>query len=312
VLQQRVFPVGALGPGEVSLATGGARGHVMSYDPTMRFRVASGEVTYRREGAYRDLTVVDNPWLRQQRDRGQISWADEADAEAAQLRATPYPVRVGELEFSTSQALVRWPYVVWDVNAYYSTLKVRPSASNREIREAYFRQKGHNSVRLTYIVKQLLDPQVRRAYDSCRPGSTFFDRYVAEYVKHKAMEDHRREFGRSLSMEEQAEEGLDTLDLTQFANQEIDLEGRHSPVIGSVWKWGYYLWKTSSYDIDKLAAWQQALCVAFSDSPRRFAVGLMAGDRQAQVVQVGYHSVAFINVNVDPTPILARTIFSDD
>lgn len=295
------------------------QGGGVNFDPN-RFRPGRVEVRNRGDdcdGIYRDLVLVDSPWLKEQRDRGNISWSDAAEAEAAQMRQQPYAVKIGDLEFSTSTALVTWPYVIWDVNAYYAQLGVNPRATKTEIRDAYFARKGYLSERLTYIVKQLLDAKVRRDYDGCQPGSVFFDKYVAEYVKHKAMEQHRMEYGRTLSFEEQVDEGLEQLDLADIANSEIklsevDLDGRHSPVVGSKWKWGYYLWKTSSYDIDKLAAWQQSLCVAFGKDPRRLAVGLMGGEAEAQIIKVGYHSVAFINVNADPTPILARTLINTE
>lgn len=281
-----------------------------------RFRVSSGTVTYDKFGGkYRDLNVTANPWLDHQRAKKQTTWTEESEDEAAKIFAYPRQVPVGEMEFSTSQALVRWPYVIWDVNAYYAQLGVDPHATKAEIRQAYFDRQGWDSVRLTYVMHQLLDPKVRRDYDSCRQGSIFFDRYYAEQAKHNALEDTRREYGRSLSAEEREAEGAEELDFSQYANKEVNLEAGTIPHLAQArggWRWGYYLWKTAAYDIDRLALWQQSLCVAFGASPRRLSVGLMAGEDLVKLVTVGYHQVAFINVNADPTPILARTLETPD
>lgn len=284
-----------------------------------RFRVASGTATYARnpdgtDGYWRDLDVT-NPWLRQQRVRNETLWTEEAEGEAERLFKAPRPVPVGEMEFTTAQALVRWPYVIWDVNAYYAQLGVDPHATKAQIRQAYFDKKGWESVRLTYVMRQLLDPKVRKDYDSCRQGSIFFDRYYAEQAKARVLEDHRQAYGRSLDFEESQAEGAEIIDFSDYANKEVNLEAGTIPHLAEArggWRWGYYLWKTAAYDIDKLSLWQQSLCVAFGDSPRRFCVGLMAGDDLVKLVQVGYHQVAFINVTADPTPILARTLNTPD
>lgn len=231
--------------------------------------------------------------------------ADKHRKDAADLYRTPHPVKTGPIEFSVSGVVSRWPLVVWDVNAYYSTLGVSPHSSRKEIREAYQRLEGWRSERLTYIVSQLFDPAVRSSYDACKPGSVFFDRYTAALVKERMLQEHRREHGRSLDPEESTEEKLD---LSRYINSEFDLDNPTPTEYVARWKWGFYLWKSGEYDIPKLSEWMRCVCIAFAGQSRHLAVGLMGGDRPASLVKVGYITVAFINANTNPTVKLAQSL----
>lgn len=80
----------------------------------------------------------------------------------------------------------------WDVCAYYLVLGVRWTASRGEIRRAYVarcaRAGGQvQEERLTYIVAQLTDPVIRRAYDQVPLGGIFtWDRDVEASIKRAA------------------------------------------------------------------------------------------------------------------------------
>ena len=144
--------------------------------------------------------------------------------DAEELSNTPRAIKLGEMDFSTSRVLSRWPLIVWDVNGYYRDLGIPTWATKKEIKEAYQALSGDQSVRLTYVTKQLLNDAIRRAYDACRPSSRFFDKYEADFVRQQSIADHIKEYGRSLDIQEQAAQGIDPLNLDQFMNQEFDLD----------------------------------------------------------------------------------------
>lgn len=81
----------------------------------------------------------------------------------------------GPAQFSTSLALDLTPRVIWDTNGFYRALGLRPDASRADIRRAYIDHEGWRSVRLTKIVKLLLDRTLRRAYDRTPLGSFWAD-----------------------------------------------------------------------------------------------------------------------------------------
>jgi len=84
------------------------------------------------------------------------------------------------------------PPFSWDVCAYYLILGVHWRATKGEIRRAYVarcaRPDGQvQDERLTYVVAQLSDPEVRRAYDMTPLGGVFLrDREVAAAIRRRA------------------------------------------------------------------------------------------------------------------------------
>ena len=64
---------------------------------------------------------------------------------------------------STCTALERPSAVVWDANRYYADLGVATSASRAQIRTAYL--DGPGTARLTFLASQLLNREIRAAYD---------------------------------------------------------------------------------------------------------------------------------------------------
>ncbi len=229
--------------------------------------------------------------------------------ESQDIYTKPHPVKTGPMEFSTSKTLSKWPMIIWDVNGYYASLGVSPFATKREIKEAYQLLNGHESDRLTYIVKQLLDSSIRRAYDACQPNSRFFDKYEMEFVRRTMIEDHRKKHGRSLDINEQASSGEVPLNLEQFLNAEIDLDrGMNSGYDDNRFRWGFYLWRAAEYDFEKLKEWQRCLCIASTDAVN-LSLGLMGGvEEPTRMVRVGFYQVAFLNINVDPSIQLAQTL----
>jgi len=223
----------------------------------------------------------------------------------------PQLVRTGTSpEFSTCKSLQSWPAYCFDVNAYYAELGVHWQATNKQIKEAYLRMHGERSVRLTYIVQQLLDSGIRRLYDAVQLGSVFFDKYVAEYVRTQMNQDEFRNYGRIRGFEERIDEGDESLDLGDFINREfaLDKTGRDE-VTSYRWPYSYYQLRTSVTDPVKLRAWQILLLSIWPRS-ELLCVGLIDGDAPAELHYIGYRTVAFINVNTLPTQHLALYIYS--
>jgi len=95
---------------------------------------------------------------------------------------------------STSLALDIPGRVRWDVNGYYRALGVSPYADRAEIRRGYIDSRGQDSHRLTYYVRQLLNREVRAAYDACPPWTVFVDEFwrdseLVRQAVEKAVED---------------------------------------------------------------------------------------------------------------------------
>lgn len=202
------------------------------------------------------------------------------------------------------------PYrpVVWDVNGYYRELGVSPYASRLEIRRAYQAAQGHVSPRLTYIVKQLLDPEIRAKYDACEPGSLFFDRYLEESFEQRVARDiaTRRDLGEDLTHWDEIEVGH----LRNNPIQVVDTpyRGRQTDPLG----WRNYLWRTPSRSVQwhRLRRWQELLLEAATEQQEvfRFAVGL-AGGRMAQPWRVevldGHLLVVFLDDQTPPSREMA-------
>lgn len=228
----------------------------------------------------------------------------------------PIAVPAGPFEFSTTHALERWPTIVWDVNCYYADLKVGYRATRGELKRAYQRLRGWGSTRLTYILRQLLNPEVRSAYDACKPGEVFFDQYIAKWFHDEVLADSVREEGRLLTLDERIARGQEEMDLTELLDKPFDVVGsmmandakgvdkqRIPGVPLSSWKWGYYLHNASVHNIGLLRSWQNALLSAPVSKPPFLSVGLSSFTDKSPIklLVIGYRTVAFIRENEPPT-----------
>lgn len=236
--------------------------------------------------------------------------------EAQQVFAhRPYLVRTsGPVEFSTSTVLCHWPQIVWDVNGYYRDLGVQHFATVAELRRAYQEKGGERSARLTYVLRQLLNPSVRRAYDSTLPGQVFYDAYVDEYVRRQMLADEYRDHGLIRSFEQRVADGDQKIDLSAYMDRVVDLDAglldsSGGGVVGSSrWHWSYYQWHTSVNDFDRLRTWQQMLIRVWGSPAVNLCVGLSDTLEDAHLETIGFRQVAFINVHVQPTEDLALKI----
>jgi hypothetical protein len=208
--------------------------------------------------------------------------------------------------------------IVWDVNCYYRELGVAPTATRREIKERYLAIEGHGSERITYIVKQLLNPEIRDRYDAIPPGHFLFDQYMLDAV---VREIHRQ-------MGESNEAGGEVTDADMVFLQEVTAQLREDlgQVVDSrgsegqteepraqqrrqTHPWCFYLWRTRRDDF-RVGEWQRLLLTALAERKEviEFAVGL-AGDGMASpwsVAEDGLCSVVYFDDRELPSLAVAQ------
>jgi len=224
-----------------------------------------------------------------------------------QPRSKPRLVGSGPATFSTCRDLVRSPEWVADVNGYYRDLGVDPSATRGQIARAY-RARGLNDAHLTFVVKQLLDPAIRQAYDRTPLGHVFLDEEVLDRVK-KGLLAQVSEAPDTVSGIEWVEM---TLDLLRVVDDGSWSEQDAPRTAG--WPWSHYLWDTDQSAAGLLRSWQHSLVRTLSGAGerRQIAVGLMGGAHsEFEVVTVGGRTVFFIHEqSVSSTDALAQRAVS--
>jgi hypothetical protein len=197
---------------------------------------------------------------------------------------------------STSTAMVPAPSrpepVVHDVNGYYARLGVLPTASKREIREAYQALGGPDDAELTEIFKVLINAKRRAAYDRMQSGSTFVDRSSVQAILRQAAAQASREnaeygTGRTARdiIETLAEETENPLlrFLASGSAEGFDDDGdgdRHPPSNPpATWPYSYLLLASTCDDVGRLARWREGLAQALTGRGcTHFAVGFHASN----------------------------------
>lgn len=226
------------------------------------------------------------------------------------LAVTP-PAYRQVVEFIPTTVIERWQPIVWDVNGYYADLGVATDATKRDIMRAYQALDGQSSVRLTYVVKQLLNDGIRARYDRTPLGSVFFDHYLMAKVKQRIIEQVTAA---------RLEAGEDDLDSSLFEEIDLDhlLNDRSFEVVdtpsygvddqGFRTGWGYYLWQSGSRQ--PLAAWHALLGKAFTDAGvrERIAVGFHRVPEMGSVAvtRLDHRTVVFFDDRERPTLDLAQ------
>ncbi|MEU9405648.1 hypothetical protein AB0E08_08075 [Streptomyces sp. NPDC048281] len=206
---------------------------------------------------------------------------------------------------STSTALVpaepRPAPVVHDVNGYYARLGVAPTATKREIREAYQALDGQSDVELTEILRVLINRERRAAYDRKPPGSTFIDRAAVDTILrqaaiHAARENAEFGTGRTARdiIETLAEEtGNPVLHFLASGSADGFDDGgtrdRHpSSDPPAAWPYSYLLLASTCDDVDRMARWREGLAQALAGRGcTHFAVGFHAVSDQPFIVERG-------------------------
>lgn len=199
----------------------------------------------------------------------------------------PRLVGDGPATCSTCTSLVRQPEFIADVNGYYRDLGVDPRASRVQIKRAYL-ARGTGDVRLTFVVKQLLDPVVRRAYDLTPLGHVFFDRYVLASVRRSAALRATRGAGEDGATPDTPSEVV--LDTTGSAEQGVSRT--------TEWPYSFYLWGTDREDKKMLAELQERLVAHLSKAQQihQVAVGLRGGMAPpVETTVVGRRVVVFLH-----------------
>lgn len=234
----------------------------------------------------------------------------------------------GPAECSSCTQLSVVPLNIFDVNGYYRELGVDPRATRKELREAYQAKHGQSSSRLTYIIKQLLDPATRFAYDCTPLGEAFIDRYVEEMVKRKIKTrvsermQNLHDLGVDLdgvdagSLEDDvaSEMGFGLKEDTPDETVDADLSEGEDDASPAKFEYSYYLWKTRSRQdlcpTDLMVKWQRFLVSALAREgvTLRFAVGLHGDPYRWVEGLVGYRTVFFLSVQEEPTEELAGEV----
>lgn len=213
-------------------------------------------------------------------------------------------------EFTTSVTVEPYRPVVWDVNRYYRDLGVHHWATKAQLREAYIARGGPESPRLTYVLKQLLNDEIRARYDATPVGSVFFDAEVEAEVRRRIAEEVRQS---RLAPADDAQP-LVEVDLTHLINREFSLDKRScSGEDGRTLpegRWGWYRWGTAVSGRYRLDEWRGLLAKAFSDRgiTRRLAVGWYNQPEPWMVKSVGRRTVIFLNPLNIPNPLTADQI----
>ncbi len=200
-------------------------------------------------------------------------------AETPVDQARPFLVGEGVVACSTCVALE--PLLVFDTNRYYRDLGVSTRATRKDIKRAYLLLDGQSSTRLTYVASQLLDGEIRAAYDATPLGSLFLDDYVAAMLQ---------KFG-------------NVVDLAFSEDHDATRNQVAEPEV-----WGHYGWGTVVIDPDQMAAWREMLMSHLGDTTAgvRFAVGTHGFNEPWSVQKVGFVVVAFLRGGYDATPEVAK------
>ena len=209
------------------------------------------------------------------------------------------------------------PYlpIVWDTNGYYRALGIPPEATRREIREAYQALNGQADARLTYIVSQLLDEDVRARYDATPLGSIFVDEEIEARMQQAwlaSVSHYLAEQGTSLAdllgADDHSPSVSDLLDSLPETGHDAPCRSR------AAWEWSWYDWAcTRTPHRLRLAQWQRLLVSALGRRGvvMRIAVGVSGVIREPWVVTfVGFRMVAFLSEETTPTEALADAVAS--
>lgn len=204
----------------------------------------------------------------------------------------------GPASCSTCTEVARQPGWVADVNGYYRDLGVPTSASRVQIKRAYL-ARGSGDARRTFVVKQLLDPVVRRRYDQVPLGSVFLDRYVLAQVRRAAALRATPGAGGSGTRRGVSDEVV--LD-TAAAGAQCDPRTAD-------WSYAFYLWGTDRADRSRLAALQGRIVSLMGERKhhQQVAVGLRGGMAPpVEVTVVGNRVVVFLHEDAALTDSLVR------
>jgi hypothetical protein len=214
---------------------------------------------------------------------------------------------------------------IWDVNGWYTALGFQypfQGITIAQLRLAYLERGGPDSERLTWIIKALRNRHVRAFYDSLEFGEFYqgdpvFQRWLAvKAAQHasflRARGDRSADFESVL-----ADWGFDLEDEEDPIDETRDDQGTVSDSSETPgfydWGWGYYLWRSRSRDLARLARWQDLLVTEFARAGvrRRICVGYMGHQpHRATVCRLSRSNrvVMLLHEDVQPTQDLAAQV----
>lgn len=221
--------------------------------------------------------------------------------------------------------------IIWDANKYYRDLGFAfPfTPTRKQLRLAYFDHDGLDDVRLTTVMKFLLNPKLRSAYDATPLGELYLDEDLQTFFKRRAAEEARKRGGDATAEEVLAEWGLDAVPVKP-SEEDVESEGEtrygedpdepedpatsdspessDPPAKITSWDWSYFVWRTVQDDRPRLAAWQEFLVSMFVERSilEHFAVGFIDEARGPYAVaKVDSVYVFFLGEDAEPTAELA-------
>jgi hypothetical protein len=225
-----------------------------------------------------------------------------------------YQATLGPVDMSTQTALEGAWDLIWDVNGYYRALGVGWPFRARKIdlRVAYQERGGKDSEYLTYVLKQLLDPEVRAAYDKTPLGKRFRDKYLE-------LEEERLAAKVAQELSETTGKLITKDDLVRDINEEREKDllkelPKLDPIL-NIWNWGYYLLKSRKNEYDNLIEWQRLLTKAFAAEGlvQFISIGYIGNTEEEFVIkQWNGKTIFFINEGTSPSLELAETAVSQN
>lgn len=221
----------------------------------------------------------------------------------------------GPIEATSCTALTVSPLVIWDVNGYYRSLGVHSRATRAELRIAFHEVDGGNSEYLTYVLQQLLDPEVRAEYDRLPLGELLIDKFVSAAIKRSAYEEAKRRAGGTAFAEADVQKvmGERGFDLAPEKPEPTVRGDSYSEPVDE-WRWSYYMDRVVCHDVERLALWQSMLITSLSSLGvvRRFAVGFTeqhdTSTKSFTRTENGGIVVAYLGALTQPTQVLADAL----
>lgn len=236
----------------------------------------------------------------------------------------------GPAWWSTCADLAIDPIIINDTNMYYRILGFRwpfRGITKRMLRRAYRKRGGPDNVAMTTALKTLLNADMRRLYDRRRLGSPIIDEHMWNWILREATKQSVGSIlrGEPITREELMEEwGVAQREPSTYIEPNEPVDAPEKPLsdetpndeaesdppvtVPPTWPWGYYRWRSSCEDEDRLERWQTLLrAEAFRVGLRvHLAVGF-AGRTPSRTVECNLAGlrVIFLNEGVDPDEGLA-------
>lgn len=273
--------------------------------------------------SFAELGTLDG---RVERDEDVYRWADPPEP-GRFPQAALMLVGAGPDAASASGALALCPEICWDVCGYYRRLGVSWKATRRQLRVAAF-ARGFQDRDIVYAIKQLLNRDLRRAYDRMPLGGLFMpDRDVQRMLKRQAIRMAARESaaGETVTAEDvlarmgmslvTGSAGEDEAPSSRRLPAQEALPAGASETLGSTvtdWdlEWSFWIGPGRlSHESEGLPAWQRMLARAFRAagcSRASFAVGLFSGPGFSVEERMPGGSPIILLGAEPPDPALAR------